>query len=358
MYNKGNGRVAHTAKTELDVNVGRRGVLGGMAGLLALSAMRVQAQQAYPQRPINLVVPFTPSGPVDLAGRTVGAVLGKSLGQSIVVMNKPGAGGSIAAAELSRAQPDGYQLLLALDSIMTINPTFYQDKGFATQSLDPVGMVGELSSVLVVNSKSSIQSVSDFVEHARKTTVFSGSGGNGTAGHLYAEWLARDFNLKVEHVPYKGLAPAVQNLIAGEIDCIVALIPGVLPHIKSGSLRALGLTSTRPQVLLPDVLPLSAQGLDDFEGASWLALMAPTGVAPETLSILSTALSTALQDSETIKRLQAAGIDPVFADPKQVRERIAIEAERWETLLAQVNRKKAAMSYSGGRSPSILPRLV
>lgn len=358
MYNEENSRTAYNLAAEHDVNTRRRSLMGGVAGLLALSALRVHAQQAYPQHPINLVVPFSPSGPVDITGRTIGAALGKSLGQPIVVMNKPGAGGSIGAAELSRGEPDGYQLLLALDSIMTVNPTFYRDKGFATQTLDPVGMVGELSSVLVVNAKSPIHSVSDFVEYARKTPMMSGSGGNGTAGHLYAEWLSRDFNLKLEHVPYKGLAPAVKDLMAGEIDCIVALIPGVLPHIKSGSLRALGLTSTRPQVLLPDILPLSAQGLNGFEGASWLALMAPTGIAPEILSILRNALSVALQDPETIKRLQAAGIDPAYADPQQVQERIAIESERWKTLLMQIKQKETAMSHSGTQTPFTLSRLA
>lgn len=331
---------------ESNVSIGRRQVLATMAGLFALTMAETRAVQGYPQRPITLIVPFVPSGPVDIAGRTVGAALGTRLGQSVVIVNKAGAGGGIGASEISRSQPDGHQLLIALDSILTVNPIFYRDQDYAAQPLDPIGMVGELSSVLVVNAKSPIRSVSNFIDHARKTTMMSGSGGNGTAGHLYAEWLKRDFDLKLEHVPYKGLAPAVKDLLAGEIDCIVALIPGVLPHIQAGNLRALGLTSPRSQVLLPDVEPLSAQGLTGFEGASWLAVMAPPGIESSTLSILTSALSNAVNSPETVTRLQAAGIDPFYRDAQYVRERIATESKQWETLLEQIKHNENAASQT------------
>lgn len=310
-------------------------VAGGMVAWAALPHLSWGASH-YPQSAITLVVPFTPGGPVDISGRTIGSALTSRLGQSVVITNKAGAGGSIGAAEVSRAQPDGYQLLLALDSIMTVNPTFYRNRDYSAQALEPIGMVGELSSVLVVNSKSPIRSVGDFISHARKTVMMSGSGGNGTAGHLYAEWLKRDFGLKLEHVPYKGLAPAVKDLLAGDIDCIVALIPGVLPHIRAGSLRALGLTSPRPQVLLPDLQPLSAQGLTGFQGASWLAVMAPRGIAPNTVSVLADALAAAVQDPAAVERLQSVGIDPFFQDAAQVRARITRESSQWQTLLAQM----------------------
>lgn len=345
-------RATTEAPQETHVSMGRRRVLSTMAGLLALGTLDVQAIQAYPQRPITLIVPFVPSGPVDIAGRTIGAALGASLGQSVVIVNKAGAGGGIGAAEISRSQPDGHQLLIALDSILTVNPTFYRDQGYAAQPLDPIGMVGELSSVLVVNAKSPIRSVSDFIDHARKTTMMSGSGGNGTAGHLYAEWLKRDFGLKLEHVPYKGLAPAVKDLLTGEIDCIVALIPGVLPHVQAGTLRALGLTSPRPQVLLPDVRPLSAQGLKGFEGASWLAVMAPLGIDSSILSRLGKALSNAVSAPETVKRLQAAGIDPFYRDARHVRERIATESKQWETLLAQIKDNENPPDQTAGKQTS------
>src|SRR5690606_26160348 len=150
-----------------------------------------------------------------------------------------------------------------------------KNTGQSASKLAPLGLVGELSSVLVVNARSPIQTPADFLASARQNPMTAGSGGNATAGHLYAEQLKRDFGVQLTHVPYKGLSPAVQDLLAGNIDCIVALIPGVLPHIRSGALRALGLTATRPQILLPDLQPLSEQGLAGFSGASWLAVMAP-----------------------------------------------------------------------------------
>ncbi|AWP73382.1 tripartite tricarboxylate transporter substrate binding protein [Bordetella bronchiseptica] len=316
----------------------RRRWLHGAAALLGTLPLAGLARaDALTQRQLNLVVPFVPGGPVDIAGRVVGQELGQQLGTPVVVSNKGGAGGNIGAEEVSRSQPDGGTLLLALDSILTVNPYFY-GKGATqgVQTLAPVGMVGELSSVLVVNARSPIKSVADFLEHGRRNNLTAGSGGNATAGHLYAEQLKRDFGVQLTHVPYKGLSPAVQDLLAGNIDCIVALIPGVLPHIRAGSLRALGLTSARPQVLLPELKPLSELGLPGFTGASWLALMAPEGVPPGVADKLSAGLSQALRNPAVVERLHSAGIDPLYADAPTVRARIAREGAQWSTLLASI----------------------
>jgi len=317
----------------------RRQWLGGAAALLGTLPLAglARAEAAFPQRQLSLVVPFVPGGPVDIAGRAVGEPLGQQLGRPVVVVNKGGAGGNIGAEEVARSQPDGYTLLLALDSIMTVNPYFY-GKGAAqgAPALAPVGMVGELSSVLVVNARSPIKTAADFLDYGRRQNLTAGSGGNATAGHLYAEQLKRDFGVQLTHVPYKGLSPAVQDLLAGNIDCIVALIPGVLPHIRAGSLRALGLTSTRPQVLLPEVRPLSEQGLAGFTGASWLALMTPDGVPSGVADKLSASLSSVLRDPRVVERLQAVGIDPFYADAAQVRARIARETAQWSALMSSM----------------------
>lgn len=313
---------------------GRRTWLRG-ASLLAMLPLAGAARAgAFPQRQLSMVVPFVPGGPVDIAGRALSEPLARHLGQTVIVMNKAGAGGNIGAEEVARSQPDGYTLLLALDSILTVNPYFYRQRpGQRAPALSPIGMVGELSSVLVVNARSPIKTAADFLDYGRRHELTAGSGGNATAGHLYAEQLKRDFGVKLTHVPYKGLSPAVQDLLAGNIDCIVALIPGVLPHIRAGSLRALGLTSTRPQALLPDLQPLSEQGLAGFSGASWLAVMAPEKIAPAVVDQLSASLSTALREPGVVERLQSVGIDPYYTDADQVRARIAREAAQWSTLL-------------------------
>lgn len=319
-------------------DAGRRRWLGGAAAVLGTLPLAGLARaDTFPQRQLSLVIPFAPGGPVDIAGRAVGEPMGQQLGRPVVVVNKAGAGGNIGAEDVARSQSDGYTMLLALDSILTVNPHLYGKAGAPREpALAPIGMVGELSSVLVVNARSPIKTAADFLDYARRQNITAGSGGNGTAGHLYAEQLKRDFGVQLTHVPYKGLSPAVQDLLAGNIDCIVALIPGVLPHIRAGSLRALGLTSTRPQVLLPEVRPLSEQGMDGFTGASWLALMTPDGVPPAVASRLSASLSTVLGEPKVIERLQAVGIDPFYADAAQVRERIAREGAQWAALMSSM----------------------
>ncbi|MVW77808.1 Bug family tripartite tricarboxylate transporter substrate binding protein [Bordetella sp. 02P26C-1] len=316
----------------------RRQWLAGTAGLIAALPLSVAAQgQARSARPLNLVVPFVPGGPVDLAGRVLAEYLGQELGQTVVVVNKGGAGGNIGAEEVARSAPDGSTLLLALDSILTVNPYFYAKGGEqAVPALAPIGLVGELSSVLVVNAKSPIQNAADFLAYGRRNAMTAGSGGNATAGHLYAEQLKRDFGVQLTHVPYKGLSPAVQDLLAGNIDCIVALIPGVLSHIRAGSLRPLGLTAARPQVMLTGVQPLSEQGLTGFVGASWLALMAPRGLPSDVEQRLSSGLSAVLREPRVIERLQAAGIDPFYADATAVRKRIKDESAQWSALMSQM----------------------
>lgn len=294
-----------------------------------------QGTSSYPDRPVNLVVPFAPGGPVDITGRSLSEALARELGQPVIIQNKAGAGGNIGAEEVARSAPDGYQLLLALDSMLTVNPYFYSDT-LSVPELEPVGMIGELSSVLVVNAKGSVQSVDDFLRVGKDPGLTSGSGGNATAGHLYAEWLNRDFGTRLTHVPYKGLNPATQDLLAGNIDAIVALIPGVLPHIRSGALLPLGLTSERPQPLLPDVPSLSSQSLEGFSGASWLALMAPPGLPDDIRQRLDKALRVALEDPATVERLQNVGIDPLYVPADEVSSRIGAETEQWRSLLASL----------------------
>ncbi|MCD0504960.1 Bug family tripartite tricarboxylate transporter substrate binding protein [Bordetella petrii] len=320
-------------------DVHRRRLMAALAALAAGAAMPrlAGAETAFPQRQLTLMVPFAPGGPVDIAARAVAEPMARRLAQSIVVVNKGGAGGNIGADEVARSQPDGHTLLLALDSILTVNPSFY-GQAAPPPALLPVGMLGELSSVLVVNAKSPIKSVADFVDYGTRQGMTAGSGGSATAGHLYAEWLKRDYGVNLTPVPYKGLSPAVQDLLAGNIDCIVALIPGVLPHIRSGALRALGLTSIRPQILLPEVLPLSEQGLPGFTGASWLALMVPQGVPEDARRRLAADLQSVLDDAGVVSRLQAVGIDPFYADAAQVQERITRERNQWATLLQAMQR--------------------
>lgn len=329
-----NDKARHAVVERLPTPVSRRQVLqAGLAGLGAWAgAAAATTTSGFPDRPVNLIVPFVPGGPVDITGRSLAEPLARELGQAIIVLNKGGAGGNIGAEEVARSAPDGYQVLLALDSMLTVNPHFYRDRA-AVPKLQPIGLVGELSSVLVVNAKGPIRSVDDFLRQGRERGLTAGSGGNATAGHLYAEWLNRDFGVRLTHVPYKGLNPAAQDLLAGNIDTIVALIPGVLPHIQSGALRPLGLTSERPQPLLPEVPPLSAQGLTGFAGASWLALMAPAGLPAPIQRTWAEALQKALQDPATVQRLQRVGIDPFFVDASGVTARIQAETAQWQGLL-------------------------
>ncbi|SEJ79167.1 tripartite tricarboxylate transporter substrate binding protein [Achromobacter sp. NFACC18-2] len=266
--------------------------------------------QSFPAKPITLVVPHSAGGTSDILARTVAAEAAKTLGQTIVIDNKGGANGTIAAKQVASSAPDGYTLLLATASTHGINPSLYSRISYdAVKDFTPVTLLATVPNVLVVGPNVKAGNVQELIAYIRsqgdKTNM--GSAGAGTPGHLAGEMFKSEAKLEFTHVPYKGGSPAITDLIGGQIDFMFTTIPGVLPHVKAGTLRALAVTSPERSSAMPDVPTMAESGLPGFQAVSWHGIVAPAGTPDAVVAQLNQALSSALAAPEVKQRLLEEG---------------------------------------------------
>lgn len=266
--------------------------------------------QSFPAKPITLVVPHSAGGTSDILARTVAAEAAKTLGQTIVIDNKGGANGTIAAKQVASSAPDGYTLLLATASTHGINPSLYSRISYdAVKDFTPVTLLATVPNVLVVGPNIKAGNVQELIAYIRsqgdKTNM--GSAGAGTPGHLAGEMFKSEAKLEFTHVPYKGGSPAITDLIGGQIDFMFTTIPGVLPHVKAGTLRALAVTSPERSSAMPDVPTMAESGLPGFQAVSWHGIVAPAGTPDAVVAQLNQALSSALAAPEVKQRLLEEG---------------------------------------------------
>lgn len=255
------------------------------AAACLLPALPAAHAQTFPAKPITLVVPHSAGGTSDILARTVAAEAAKTLGQTIVIDNKGGANGTIAAKQVASAAPDGYTLLLATASTHGINPSLYSRISYdAVRDFTPVTLLATVPNVLVVGPNVKAATVSELIAYvkARGDRSNMGSAGAGTPGHLAGEMFKRAAGLQFTHVPYKGGSPAITDLIGGQIDFMFTTIPGVLPHVKAGTLRALAVTSPQRSPMLPDVPTVAESGYPGYEAMVWFGMLAPARL-PEPL---------------------------------------------------------------------------
>ncbi len=275
-----------------------------------LPALPVAHAQTFPTKPITLVVPHSAGGTSDILARTVAAQAAKTLGQTIVIDNKGGANGTIAAKQVASSAPDGYTLLLATASTHGINPSLYSRISYdAVKDFTPVTLLATVPNVLVIGPNVKAANVQELIAYLRgqgdKTNM--GSAGAGTPGHLAGEMFKSAAKLQFTHVPYKGGSPAITDLIGGQIDFMFTTIPGVLPHVKAGTLRALAVTSPERSPAMPDVPTMAESGLPGFQAVSWHGVVAPAGTPPEVVNKLNAALSGALAAPAVKQRLMEEG---------------------------------------------------
>ena len=274
--------------------------------------------QDFPTRPITLIVPHSAGGTSDILARTVAAEVAKTLGQSVIVENKGGANGSIAAKTVATAKPDGYTLLLATASTHGINPTLYPAISYdARKDFAPVALLATVPNVLVVRKGVEADSVAALSKRigAQADSFNMASAGAGTPGHLAGEMYRSQAKLKFTHVPYKGGSPALADLIGGQVDFMFTTIPGALPHIKAGTLQALAVTSPQRSPALPDLPTMSEAGLPGFSALSWHGVVAPAGTPPAVIDKLDQAFTAALKSPEVQQRLLEEGA--LAADMRQ-----------------------------------------
>ena len=307
-----------------------------LAGLAAASSVvsRPALAQAWPTRPVKLVVPFPAGGSTDLVGRIICQWLTERLGQSFIVENKPGGGTNIAVQQVVNAPPDGYTLLYTV-STQAINPSLYKSLPFDFQR-DIVAVAGlaELPLVLVMNPQVPAQNLAEFIAYAKANPgkVAFASFGARTISHLTIELLKTSTGIEFVHIPYTGGAPMLVDLISGRIQAGVDALPNSLPHIRGGAVRALAVMSQKRTPALPDV-PTMGEVIPGFEAATWNGVGAPKGTPPEIIERLNREINAGLQDAALLKRLADVGGTPIRVSPAEMTAMIAKDTEKWARVV-------------------------
>lgn len=293
--------------------------------------------QAWPAKPITLIVPFPPGGPTDVASRIVAQKMSVALKQNIVIDNRSGASGTVGAAAAARAPADGYTfVMLATPTLLASH--LYGPTGYDIfKNFTPVGSVYDLPIVLVVNPKSlpDVNSLQGLIAKAKAEggKLNYTTAGAGSFGHLTTEQLKNIGKFDMQHVPYRGSAPAVTDLIGGQVPAMFSDLVGVLPHIKAGKLRAIAVGSGQRVSLLPDVKTVAEQGFPGFDATSWGGLLAPAGTPKEVIDRMSTELKTALADKDVQEKLQSVGSFAAYRTPEQTGVRMREDFERWGKVI-------------------------
>ncbi len=307
-----------------------------LAWLLPASFAGAQA------RTIRLVVPFTPGGSTDILARALAPKLAAALGQNVIVDNKPGAGGSLGAAEVAHAAPDGQTLLMGHIGTLAVNATLYPKLAYdPVKSFAPVAWVARVPNVLVVNAASGIMSLKDLVARAKANPgrLSYSSGGNGSAAHIGFEYFKLRAGIFMAHIPYRGTAPSVTDLLGGQVDATFTGTPAVLPHIRSGRLRALAVSSPQRIAALPEVPTVAESGYPGFEADQWYGIVAPAGTPPAVVARLNAEINKALALPDVAQQLATEGAVPVPGPPQAFGELIAREIPRWREVIKAGNVK-------------------
>lgn len=318
----------------------RHGLAAALAGLFAPTG---HAQDWSPGgRPLRMVVPFPPGGSTDILARAIGPKLAASLGTQVLVDNKPGAGGSLGAAEVARAEPDGHTLLMGHIGTLAVNPAIYPRLAYdPLRSFVPVAWVARVPNVLVVSASSAARSLSAFVDQvrARPGRYSYSSGGNGSAAHITFEYLKLEARLFMLHIPYRGTAPSVTDLIGGQVDATFTGAPAVLPHVRSGRLRALAVSSRQRIAALPEVPTVAESGFPGFVADQWYGVVAPAGTPAAVVAKLNAEINKALALPDVAQQLAVEGAAPMPQTPQAFAELIRLEIPRWAAVVKAGNVK-------------------
>ena len=316
----------------------KRQLLQSVAAFSAALVFNPQAlAQTYPGKPIRLIVPFPAGGATDLFARSLSQKLGERLGQSVVVDNKPGAGGTLGSDLAAKSPADGYTLLLSTTSTHSIGPNLNPKIPYdAMRDFTPIGQVGNAPSIMLVPNSSPAKTVQEWIDYARKNPgrLNYASSGNGTIVQLTAELFKSQANLFVVHIPYKGTALAIPDLVSGKVDVLFDSLPTGLPHVKEGRLRALGVTSAKRTPLAPDLPPIS-DVLPGYESTTWFGLFGPKGLPAEVVSRVNTAANQVLKDPEVVDKLTRLGIEPVGGTPAQFSALLGTELAKWKKIIQE-----------------------
>lgn len=313
-------------------------VLALSAALMLAGACANASAQAYPTKPIRLVVGFPPGGAADFVARALGEYLGRALGQAVVVENRAGAGSSIAADYVAKSVPDGYTMLIASPSSISVNPALNSKLGYSLRDLMPITKVSTSPLLIAANPGTGIASIGDLIAAAKKTPgrLNYATSGNGSAPHLAGVLFTRLAGIDIVHVPFKGGGPAVQSVLAGDTQVTFATPPSVLPLVQAGRLRGLAVTSRERSPLLPNVPGMKEAGLPDYEMSFWYGFFVPAGTKPEIVKKLFDATISALQQPEVKKAFAREATETAASrSPEEFAAFLAEDAKFWVRLVKE-----------------------
>jgi tripartite-type tricarboxylate transporter receptor subunit TctC len=303
---------------------------------VALAAPLMAFAQAYPSKPVRVVVTFPPGSTPDIVGRALASRLQEAMGQPFVVENRAGAGGNIGADAVAKAAPDGYTLLVSTNGVYSINKSLYKSMPYdPDKDLVPVSLLATAPQMLVVNPSLGVRSFKEFLEHVRRNPgkLSYGSVGAGSASHLTMELLKNDAGVFIVHIPYKGFPPAVTDMLGGSIHTMFAIVPGVLPHVKAGKMTGLAVTALKRSELAPEVPSVGELGYPQLESLAWIGLGLPAGTPQEVLSRLSAETMRGMRAPEVRNLLGKQGFDVVAGSPQEFSRWIRAEAEKWRRVI-------------------------
>ena len=298
------------------------------------------AAQAYPAKPLRLILPFPPGGPTDLLGRAIAQKLGEQLGHTVVADNRPGAGGNLGIEVAAKSPPDGYTVVLT-SSVVAIAPSMYPKLGWEQKDLAPISLVAEIKNVILVHPNVPATNVKELIQLARANPgkLNYGSGGVGTTTHITPELIMSLTKTKMVHVPYKGSGLALIGLIGGQVDLLVMAVAAGAGQVKAGKVRAIGILSTERSVALPEVPTVKEQGYENFIVKLWYGILAPAATPPAVITRLNSELVKALTSADLKKRLLDAGVEPLTSTPEEFAAFIAKETPRYAKVIKEAGIK-------------------
>ena len=316
-------------------------ILRLLAGALVAALGVAHAADPYPAKPVRMLVGFPPGGAVDVVARTLGQALAAKLGQPVIVENKPGASTNIAVKSLIEAPPDGYTLMLTANSLASNMALFSPPPFDAEKDVAPVALVGRVPVVIAANAGSEYTSLAQLVAAAKAKpgTLNYASPGNGSTPHLAVELFAAAAGIKLAHIPYKGGAPAITDVLGGQLPLVAVNALEVAPHAKAGKLRVLASMSAKRPALLPDAPTIAESGYPGFEASVWYGVIAPAKTPPDVIAKLAAAVKDALATSEVQGRLTAVGGEVTYGDPRELGALIHSERLRYEKVVREGNIK-------------------
>jgi tripartite-type tricarboxylate transporter receptor subunit TctC len=315
--------------------------IAAAAALLIAAPCTAQDAASYPAKPVIFVVPFAPGGPTDTLGRLLTQKLGERLGKPFIVENRPGAGGNTGSAQVARAAPNGYTLLLGTVSTHGINPSLYKNMPYDhKKDFAPVSQISLVPNMLVVNPKLPVNSVPELIAYLKQNPgkVFYATPGSGTSIHLASELFKMRTGTDMTHVPYKGSAPAMQDVISGQVQLMFDNTVTAWPHVRAGNVRAIGVTSPTRLAIAPDV-PAIAEFLPGFSASAWHGVLVPAGTPPAIVDKLSLEIQQIMKDPDMVAQMAKFEIVPVGNTPAEFAAFIAEENDRWAAVVAKLGLK-------------------